>query len=148
MIKLPDNFTTQEPLEYDENKLNGLVLKLTITKKIDFKIEGNNVSLINYEKRTVDILNRRYNVLSFFSEVEANDFISKNPKYSILSSDEIYFNVSLSDYDGVEINFIPYEFKRYEIEKIPQLKQEVKKHTKVTWISEENSIKRDVKRKQ
>lgn len=155
MIILPDSFTTGE--KHDDEKQSEIpvtdiviISRVTTSEAINLQKVGRSVR--NYENGTVDFMNRRYKCLIFFSEDEALKFINSNPKYEILTADSLCVNVIPSDYDGVEIEFIPYEFKKYPIEPIEITGEKIgEKHKKVTkpsenksgvsWITEEKKLK-------
>lgn len=100
-----------------------------------------------FNHREVIIMNRKYKCKTFLSQEDADEYLDLHPNLEILSLDSEGINIIPSDYYGVEVVFTPYEFKRYEIQNIEEVKKVEKKHSKVTWISEESTIKRDTKRK-
>lgn len=97
---------------------------------------------LNFITRQVIILNTKYKCKCFENEESANEYLKQNPEYELLSYDNEGFNVIPKDYYGVEVVFNAYEFKKhYEgFEKLTE-EEKPKKHTKVTWIAEESTIK-------
>jgi hypothetical protein len=73
-----------------------------------------------FNKREIIILNRKYSCQTFLSQEEADEYIEKYPENEVLSIDSEGINVIPLGYDGIEVEFIPYEFKRYPIEPIDE----------------------------
>lgn len=103
-------------------------------------------SEIIFNNREVVILNRKYKCKTFSSQEDADIYLSKHPNMELLSVDIEGFNIIPLDYYGTEVNFTPYEFKRYEISTINKV-EVIKKPSRITWISEETTLKKDLKRK-
>lgn len=117
--------------------------------KINFNIQPQNSIKDEpvYNNREVVILNRKYKCKCFLSQEDVDDYLIQHPSMEVLSTDEEGINIIPLDYYGVEVVFLPYEFKRYEIEKIGLKPEVVKKPSRITWISEETTIKLDTKKK-
>lgn len=66
-----------------------------------------------YTLRKISSLNRRYSSLSFETLDEANTYIELHSEYEIFNESDGFINLVRRDDEGIEIEFIPYEFKKY-----------------------------------